>query len=114
MAGWGLERPPHPALITVTMTINIDNIEVDVVHFDESSSFAICNLDFGDFVINGFRVQKSKFSDKGDKWVVPPSYQDRRGKFHRIVFFHNDKLWSELQERVMTACKAKYEEVNGL
>lgn len=69
---------------------------------------AIASLDFGDFVIRGFRINKSKFIDPADPnsqplWIVPPSYKDNNGNYHPIFFMPDLSLWKEV-ETLIIAC----------
>jgi len=69
---------------------------------------AIASLDFGVFVIKGFRINKSKFQSPTSQnnqslWIVPPSYKDSNGKYHPIFFMPDLSLWKEI-ETLITVC----------
>ena len=84
------------------MEINIDEIKVKIKFIEEKKLKAIIGLDFGDFIIKGFRIMGSEFKNKhGDKlWLTPPSYQDSGGRYHPIFFIPNKELWEELEEKI--------------
>jgi len=84
------------------MKINIDEIIVKIKFIDQKKLKAIGSLDFGDFIIKGFRVQESEFENiKGDKlWLTPPSYQGSGGKYHPIFFIPEKELWKQLEAKV--------------
>ncbi len=83
------------------MKIVLDEIKIKVKVTDGKMK-AIVSLDFGDFVIKGFRVQQSEFENKnGNKvWVTPPCYKSIY-KWHPIVYFLNKELWKELEDRIL-------------
>ena len=85
-----------------TMEINIDEIVVKIKFVEQKILKAIISLDFGSFVIKGFRVLESKYENiKGDKlWLVPPSYQGVGGKYHPIFFIPNKEVWLKLETRI--------------
>lgn len=84
------------------MTMNIDEITVKVKVIEEKKLKAIIGLDFGDFVVKGFRIQESQHPNyKGDKlWLTPPSYRAGGGSYHPIFFAPNKELWKQLEMRV--------------
>lgn len=87
-----------------TMKINIDEISVKIKFIEEKKLKAIITLDFGDFVVRGFRVQESnkKANSKGDMlWLTPPSYRDGGGRYHPMFFIPDkENLWHPLEEKI--------------
>lgn len=85
------------------MKIKISEIKVKSKIIDEKELKAIINLDFGDFVIKGFRLQSSNFKNVlGDQlWLVPPSYPDQNRQYHPIFFIPNKNLWKELEKHIL-------------
>jgi len=86
------------------MTINKDTIKVKFKIIEEKKLKAIGTLDFGDFVVKGFRIMDSNFPNShGDNlWLTPPSYRSGGGNYHPIFFMPDKPLWEELQEHVWT------------
>ncbi|OGE96814.1 MAG: hypothetical protein A3A83_02115 [Candidatus Doudnabacteria bacterium RIFCSPLOWO2_01_FULL_48_57] len=78
----------------------LKNIEVKV-RFSEKKKdqTATIALDFGDFILKGFRVQNSKFvNSRGDKlWLTPPVYA-AHGRFIPIFYMPDKKLWEKLSK----------------
>lgn len=87
------------------MKIKIDEIGIKVKITDGKQK-AIVALDFGDFILKGFRVQTSKFeNDHGDTlWITPPTYRTAF-KHHPMVYFPEKDLWKELENRIREAYK---------
>jgi DNA-binding cell septation regulator SpoVG len=85
----------------ITMKININEIEVKIKFLEDKKLKAIIGLDFGDFVVKGFRVMTSEFENrKGEKlWLVPPSYLGG-GRYHPIFYMTNKPLWEQLEDRI--------------
>ena len=83
------------------MNINIEEIIVRVKIIDQKKLKAIISLDFGDFIVKGFRVMDSEYENpKGDKlWLTPPSYVGM-GKYHPIFYMPNKDLWKHLEVKV--------------
>ena len=94
------------------MKINIDEIEVKIKFIEEKKLKAIIGLNFGDFVIKGFRAMESEHINKhGEKlWLTPPSYRDSGGRYHPIFFVPNKELWQELEEKIWTEYDKQQEE----
>jgi DNA-binding cell septation regulator SpoVG len=87
----------------MSMKINIDDITIKIKIIDEVALKAIVSLNFGDFVVKGFRVQKSKFDDeKGapKPWITPPVYRAGNGTYHPIFYIPDKDLWSQLQSKI--------------
>jgi len=84
------------------MTMNIDEIIVKVKVIEEKKLKAIIGLDFGDFVVKGFRVQESVHANfKGDNlWLTPPSYKGGGGSYHPIFFAPDKELWKRLEMKI--------------
>lgn len=87
------------------MIVNIAEIGIKV-KLTEGKLKAIVGLDFGDFVIRGYRVQESQYPNKrGDNiWVTPPAYLGG-GKYHPIVFFPDKSLWDQMEGKILDAYK---------
>lgn len=86
------------------MKINIQEIEVKIKITDQQKLKAIAVLNFGDFVIRGFRLMLSEYKDaKGDSllWVTPPSYQDGGKRYHPMFFVPNKDCWKELENKIL-------------
>jgi hypothetical protein len=68
----------------------------------ENGMVAMVTLDFGDMAIHGYRIRTSKHQNKsGDYlWITPPSYQDKSGKYHPVVFIER-KVWAEIEARIV-------------
>lgn len=83
------------------MKINIDEIGVKIKIIDEKKLKAIIGLDFGDFIVKGFRIMDSDFeNDLGRKlWLTPPSYLGG-GRHHPIFYMPNKPLWKLLEKRI--------------
>lgn len=88
------------------MKIEIEEIEIKVKILDEKKTKAIIGLDFGDFVIKGFRIMESQFENRdGDKlWLTPPSYASAF-KHHPIFFMPDKELWKQLENKMYLAYK---------
>jgi len=83
------------------MELNLEEIKVRVKVIENLKLKAIISLDFGDFIIKGFRVEDSKFeNDRGEKlWLKPPSYQ-AKGKWHPMFFIPNKNVWKQLEAMI--------------
>ena len=83
-------------------------IVIRVKILDDKRTHAIITLDFGDFVVKGFRVQQSQFTNfKGDNlWVTPPSYQSG-GRYHPMFFVPEKEKWAALEQLIWKAFYAK-------
>jgi DNA-binding cell septation regulator SpoVG len=84
------------------MSLNLDKLKVRVKPIEHEQLKAILSLDFGDWVIKGFRVLKSRYENQRGEmlWLVPPAYKDRNEKYHPIFFVTNKELWQALEERI--------------
>lgn len=93
------------------MKLKIDEIIVKVKIVDEGKLKAIISLEFGDFLVKGFRIRSSEFTDtRGDKlWLMPPSYQGGF-KWHPIFFVPDKELWAKLENKIMSEYKNKSQE----
>jgi len=87
------------------MRINLDEIGIKVKVVENLKLKAIIGLDFGDFVVKGFRVMTSDFPNpRGDKlWLTPPSYQSSGGRYHPIFFMPDKQGWEALQAKIWEA-----------
>ena len=83
------------------MKVDINSIKVQVKVLESQKLKAIIGLDFGDFVVRGFRVMESQFDNpRGDKlWLTPPSYLGG-GRYHPIFFMPEKSLWEALQAKI--------------
>lgn len=87
------------------MALVLDEITPKVKLVERESALkATISLDFGEFVVKGFRVQEGKYPNpKGDNlWLLPPSYQSH-GKYHPIIFFPDKDLWEALSNKIWDA-----------
>ncbi|MBI4158116.1 MAG: hypothetical protein HY505_00625 [Candidatus Yanofskybacteria bacterium] len=84
------------------MRLNIEDIKIKVKVVDIGKLKAIISLDFGEYVVKGFRVQTSQYkNDRGDElWLTPPSYSDKAGRYHPIFFMPQKDLWQELEKKI--------------
>lgn len=81
------------------MKISEDEIIVKIKFTEAKKIKAIISLDFGSFVVKGFRVMESQYENvNGDKlWLTPPSYQDSGGRYHPIFFMPDKERWKEIE-----------------
>ena len=84
------------------MNTDLEKIEVKVKVIEEKKLKAIISLNFGDFIVKGFRVAESKYAnEKGDNlWLTPPSYPDGGGRYHPIFYMPNKELWQQLEKKI--------------
>jgi DNA-binding cell septation regulator SpoVG len=101
------------------MKINLDEIQVKIKYLDDKKLKAIITLDFGDFLVKGFRVMESQYDNmSGDKlWLTPPTFL-RDGKYHPTFFMPNKDLWVSLEKKIWEEYKKQkndyYEKIYGL
>ena len=91
------------------MEINTKTFTVKVkITENQKTMKAIVGLDFGDFVIKGFRIMDSVHEDhRGYKlWVVAPSYRGGGG-YHPMFFAPNKELWVKIQDKIIDAYKVE-------
>lgn len=83
------------------MKLDLREIAIRVKVLQDKKLQAIISLDFGEFVVKGFRIQGSEYENyKGDKlWLTPPSYMGG-GHYHPIFFMPDKEKWKELELRV--------------
>ena len=83
------------------MDVNTIGIKIKII--EEKKIKAIISLVFDYFVVKGFRLSESEFTNsKGDKiWLTPPSYRDGGGKYHPIFFMPDKTLWQALELRIL-------------
>lgn len=93
----------------MSMRLNIEEIIIKVKVVDQAKLKAIVSLDFGDFVVKGFRVQISQYeNEKGDKlWITPPSYRAATGKYHPIFYVLKKDQWEVLEKRILDEYKSQ-------
>lgn len=95
----------------MTMKIDFDKIIIKVKIITEGKLKAIVGVDFGDFVVKGFRIQESQYENaKGQKlWLSPPCYQS--GGRYRPMFFAPEKaVWEALEAKIWDAYDAQSKE----
>jgi len=90
------------------MKIKIDEIDLKFKILDDKKTKAIITLDFGDFVVKGFRISESNFENKeGDKlWLTPPSYNGG-GHWHPIFFMPDKDQWQKIEKRIFEEYEIK-------
>jgi DNA-binding cell septation regulator SpoVG len=84
------------------MKVNLDEIRVECKILETPKMKAIIAVDFGDFLVKGFRVLPSEHTnDRGDNlWLVPPSYRDAGGRYHPIFFMPEKDIWKKMENVV--------------
>ncbi len=94
------------------MKINLEELRIIVKVVDVKPTKAIIALDFGDFLVKGFRIMESKFDNRwGEKlWLTPPTYHKGSGPYHPLFFTPNKNLWKEIEEKIMDAYRKQSEE----
>ena len=83
------------------MKINLDEITVKAKIIENQKLKAIIGLDFGEFVVKGFRIMESEFENlRGEKmWLTPPSYRGV-GRYHPIFYIPDKELWQKLEMKI--------------
>ena len=100
------------------MKINFEEIRIKV-KITEGKVKGIVSVDFGDFIIKGFRVQESQFENtRGEKlWLTPPAYLGG-GRYHPIFFAPDKAIWEQLEAKIWeaydTASKEHQKKIYGL
>ncbi len=100
------------------MKINFDEIRIKV-KITEGKIKAIVSLDFGDFIVKGFRIQESQYENtRGQKlWLTPPAYLGG-GRYHPIFFAPDKAVWEKLEAQIWdsydTANKEHYKKIYDL
>ena len=89
------------------MQIDTKEIQVKIVLCQEKDLKAIISLNFGDFVIRGFRLRVSKFKSLAENenqqeglWLTPPTYQSK-GRYHPIFYVPDVDLWKKIEKKVL-------------
>lgn len=84
------------------MKLNINNLKFDFKIIENQNLKTIISVNFGEFVIRGFRISESKYKNaRGEKlWLTPPSYLDGNQDYHPMFFIPNKKLWKELEDKM--------------
>lgn len=92
--------------------MEIEKIGIKIKFIEEKELKAIITLDFGDFLIKGFRVSDSQYENRrGDKrWLTPPTYKDRGGRYHAMFFIPNKELWEQLEDKIWDEYEKQYPE----
>ena len=82
------------------MKIKIEEITTKIKILDDKKTKAIIGLDFGEFVVRGFRIQESQYkNEKGDLlWLTPPSYLGG-GRYHPIFFYQTKICGKSLNQK---------------
>jgi len=85
------------------ITLNIDDLKFQTKILEESKLKAIISIDFGDFVIKGFRINLSAYKNESGQnlWITPPSYKDGGEKYHPVFFIPEKALWKKLEQRLI-------------
>lgn len=93
------------------MKINVDEIKLQIKILEDRKTKAIIALDFGEFVVRGYRITESKYENaNGERlWLVPPSYPGG-GKYHPIAYFTDKNLWLEVEKRIWKEFEVQKEE----
>lgn len=93
------------------MKIKIEEIQTKIKILEDKKTRAIIGLDFGDFVIKGFRIMDSKFPNiNGENlWLIPPSYQGG-GHYHPMIFFPDKELWQKIEKMIWDEYEIKKKE----
>lgn len=93
------------------MKIKIEEIQLKIKILDDVKTKAILGLDFGDFVIRGFRIMDSQYKNmNGDElWLTPPSYLGG-GRYHPMFFMPDKELWKVLEKKIWTEYEIKRKE----
>ncbi len=101
MGKFNPDRAFYGILGKYIMKIKIDEIKLKIKILEDKKTKAIISLDFGDFVVKGFRIQESQYENyKGDKlWLTTPSYQGG-GRYHPMFFIPDKELWQELEMKI--------------
>ena len=83
-------------------------IKIRVRIIQEEITRAIITLDFGHFVIKGFRIQRSQFPNfKGENlWITPPSYKVY-GRYHPMFYMPEKEEWKALEVMIWQAFYAE-------
>lgn len=83
------------------MTINLEAITIKIKFIEEKKLKAIMSINFGEFVVKGFRIQESKFENARGKllWLTPPTYLGG-GRHHPIFFMPDKERWKLLEEKI--------------
>jgi DNA-binding cell septation regulator SpoVG len=93
------------------MKINLEEISLKIKILEDKKTKAMIAVDFGDFVVRGFRISESQFDNmNGEKlWLTPPSYQGG-GRYHPIFFMPNKEQWQELEKLIWKEYEVKKKE----
>ncbi len=82
------------------MKIDFDEVKIKV-KITEGKVKAIVGVDFGDFLVKGFRIQESQYENpRGQKlWLTPPAYLGG-GRYHPIFFAPDKEIWDKLETKI--------------
>lgn len=89
------------------MNIDINHIRVKINLTKDTKLLATAIVEYGPFVIKGFRITDSKYVDEvGDKlWVQPPSYINAEKKYSPLFFCEDKNLWNGIKKKVIEEYK---------
>lgn len=95
-----------------TLNIGINDLKFRVKCVEMQKMKAIVAIDFGDFIIKGFRVNFSNYKDEdgNELWITPPCYRDGNGKYRPIFFMPNKELWGAIKKKIIEEYKKAQEE----
>jgi|SRR3989344_2711559 len=82
--------------------MDIEKIEIKIKVIEEKKLKAIITVNFGDFVVKGFRIAESEYlNERGEKlWLTPPVFRDGGGRYHPIFFIPDKELWKKLEKKI--------------
>ena len=95
------------------LNIGINDLKFRVKIAEEGKLKAIVAIDFGDFVIKGFRVNFSNYKTTDGKqslWITPPCYQDGGKGWHPIFFSEDKELWRLIENKIAQEYEKSREE----
>jgi len=88
------------------MGLNLNDAQIEIKLLERNDLFANAEIHFSEgFTIRGFLIQKSK-QDSGN-WVSPPSFKDRRGKWHPNFFMEDKDEWKKLETKILKEYEQK-------
>lgn len=94
------------------MILDLEKIQIKVKVIEEKKLKAIISLDFGDYVVKGFRITDSVYANEQGEmlWLMPPSYRDGGGRYHPIFFMPDKEDWKRLEKRIFDEYHAQEKE----
>jgi len=93
--------------VFIALNIGINDLKFNVKIVEMQKLKAIVAIDFGDFVIKGFRVNFSNYkNEEGDElWITPPCYRDGNGKYRPIFYIPDKDLWEAIRKKIVEEYK---------